>query len=265
MEYPEPYEKCLEHFDTVISAATGVSQGAAGRRSATNKHYWASVLFTRLCGASISLLLLLPRNRLARATIDHWDYAAVAALARQVVETYFAFFYLCVDRVSEEEWQCRWNVFNLHDCMSRIRLFEALKISSDDVKGFEQQLEELRNRLKKNKYFSSLDDRRQRELLRGRSAYLLSQDEIIARLGADTAHFRGLYQFMSAHVHTLPLSFYRIGEERGRGLENRVEKDYICMTLNYLDQYIVRAIREMVELFPGSADKLSEKSRQAVF
>lgn len=265
MEYPKPYEECLEQFDTVISAATGVSQGAAGRRSVTNKHYWASILFTRLCGAGISLLLLLPRNRRIRATIDHWDFAAVAALGRQVVESYFAFFYLCVDRVSKDEWQCRWNVFNLHDCVSRKRLFETLKISGDDVHGFEEQAEELRARLKGNEYFTSLEGKRQREILKGKSAYLLSQDEIIVRLGGDIAHFRGLYQFMSAHVHTYPLSFYRIGKERGRGLENRVEKNYICMTLDYLDEYIVRAVREMVKLFPGSADKLSEKSRKAIF
>ena len=99
MERQDTYAQVLREFDALVSAATAVSQGAAGRPSETSRHYWASVLYTRLCVNSVSLLLLLPQNRFARAQFEHWDFVAVASLARNVFEAYLAFYYLCVDSV----------------------------------------------------------------------------------------------------------------------------------------------------------------------
>lgn len=245
---------------------TAVSQSVSGRPSESNKHYWASILFTRLCTSSVSLLLLLPRNPQVRAKFEHWDFSAVAALGRQIIECYFAYFYLCVDLTSEDEWQSRWNLFNLHDCMSRKRMFENFGSDAEKIKGFIQQAEELKSLLKTNAYFLLLEEKKRNEFLKGNSAYLLSQDEIIDRMGDDATVFRGMYRFLSAHVHSFPLSFYRIGEEdRGRGLENHIDKSYICITLELLDNFLTRATREMGALFPGSSDGLSEACRKVVF
>jgi hypothetical protein len=38
------------------------------------------------------------------------------------METRLNFFYLCVDECLDDEWDCRWNLFNLHDTMARVAL-----------------------------------------------------------------------------------------------------------------------------------------------
>lgn len=265
MDFPESYETQIDKYNLLVGVMTAVSQGAAGRPSETNKHYWASILFTRLCGSSVSLLLLLPRSPRVKADFDNWDFSAVAALGRQILECYLTFFYLCIDATTEDEWNTRWNVFNLHDCTSRIKMFGCFGSKPEEVKEFIERADELKTRLKLNSYFLSLEERKQKEILKGSSAYLLTQDEIITKMGGDTMNFRGIYRFLSAHVHSLPLSFYRIGDQnRGRGLENQIEKNYICFTLEYLCEFLLRAVHEMIVLFPGSDNTLSKTGREFI-
>ncbi len=63
--------------------------------SPTPQQFYASVLFTRLCVIAISLEKLLTTKK-----TDHWDYASVASLTRNILECYLTFFYLCIDSVS---------------------------------------------------------------------------------------------------------------------------------------------------------------------
>src|SRR5262249_22753361 len=136
-------------------------------------HYWASVLFTRVTVNGMSLLLLLPRNRFTVAAFEHWDFAAVASLARNLCECCLTYFYMCVDDVDDEEWGCRWNIFNLHDCLDRQKLFQLLG-SHSQAENFRRIADDLRERLRANSHFASLSERSQKNCLRGRTPYLLT-------------------------------------------------------------------------------------------
>jgi hypothetical protein len=182
------------------------------------------------------------------------------------MECYLAFYYLCVDKVAEDEWNCRWNIFNLHDCLRRRKMFESFGSTEEKLKGFDAQAEELRTRLRENPYFYSLEKQVQVDCLKAKNVYLLTQDDLMKRIGVDTGFFRGLYIFLSSQTHSYPLGFYRTGEDnRGRGLENRVEKNYICSMLSIARFFVRRATREMVELFPDADRGLSATGREAIF
>jgi hypothetical protein len=112
------YRKAIADFDRALSDATNVLQAAAGR-TASGPAWWACLLYTRLCTTGVSLLSLVPGSRLASPFIDHYDFSAVASLARNVWECYFVFFYLAVDTTVGDEWLTRLNVLQLHDCLSR--------------------------------------------------------------------------------------------------------------------------------------------------
>jgi hypothetical protein len=265
MEHSTPYETYLKKYDDLVSAATAASQGAAGRISESARHYWGSAIFTKLCVTAVSLLLLLPRNSRVIGPFEHWDFGAVASLVRNLIECYFTFFYLCVDQVSDEEYNCRWNPFNLHDCLSRKRMFESLGSKEESV-GFDEQSKELQERLLRNSHFRSLDEKKRKEFLKDKTAFLLSQDEIFGRLGEDISHFRGMYRFLAVHVHALPMSFYRMGEQdRGRGLENQVERDYICLSLEFAGHFLRRGIQDLVSLFPSAKENMTEDLQKVVF
>jgi hypothetical protein len=174
-------------------------------------------------------------------------------MTRSILEIRLAFFYLCAEECPREEWECRWNIFNLHDCTARIRLFEEMPNGSPDVTGFNAQADELRDRLNKNIFFTSLPEKDKKKLLNGGHAYLHSLEDIAARAGVDVLTFRWLYKLLSSHVHGLPLSFYRMGEqERGRGIHSEVEEGYTQLCLSFAISLLVAARDEMERLFTGS-------------
>lgn len=251
IETNDRYRGTIASFDDVVTDAARVSLAAAGRHVENPKAWWATVLFTRLCTTSVSLLSLAPTSRFAGKLIEHYDCSAAAALARSVVECYFVFFYLCIDEIEDEEWRTRLNVLYLHDCISRIKMFRDLDPEDDQIPGFEAQAAELRQRLLKLGYFAALREKQRNRFLRGESAMLLSQDDILKKLGVDVAGFRAMYRFLSSHVHSFPLAFSRMGErEQGRGVESELEKGYIANALEFAEDFLRMALSDMLKLFP---------------
>ncbi|KQR10713.1 MULTISPECIES: hypothetical protein [Xanthomonas] len=203
--------------------------------TAPASHFYASVLFTTLCARGVSLAILAPGTSWSKKVTDHWDYASLAVLVRSLLEVR----------------ECRWNIFNLHDCTARIHLFEEMDPNSADIPGFQTQAAELRDRLNSNAFFLALRASDQRKLLHGKSAYLAPLETIAAAAGVEVQQFRWLYKFLSSHVHGLPLSFYRTGQfdERGRGVHCEVEDNYSCLCVSFALTLLVSARDEMEALF----------------
>lgn len=260
------YIESLILFDSTVSAATAISQEIAGRPSPTSAHYYASVLFTRLCTNGVSLLYIAPRSRLVNSEFEHWDFASIASLVRNLIECYLTFYYLCVDTIAQDEWDCRWNLFNLHDCQRRRKLFEHFGSSQEELATWDEQAKDLKERLTSNPFFCSLNRQLQADCLKAKKAFTLSRDDLIARMGLNVSKIRGYYLFLSSQVHSYPLGFYRTGEGgRGRGIENDVEKRYIEWALTSAKFFLQRALKEMISLFPGSESCLSAQGREALF
>jgi hypothetical protein len=248
----ENYKERIDALDNIVHHCIEVSQRFAGIPSSTGSHFYASVLFTSLCSRSVSLLILAPHTSWSEKFIEHWDYASIAGIVRSILEIRLAFFYLCTEKCSREEWECRWNLFNLHDCKSRIRLFEEItnENESDDIEGFKKQADELQSRLNLNKYFMNMSEKQIKKFLKGGDAYLFPLEEIGQRAGIDRQTFRWLYKLLSIHVHGLPMSFYRMGsQERGRGVHSEVEEGYTSLCLSFAISLLVAARDEMEKLF----------------
>ncbi|WP_442961724.1 DUF5677 domain-containing protein [Pseudoalteromonas sp. B62] len=64
--------------------------------------------------------------------VAHWDYSSVASLIRDLIECYLTFYYLCSDKCSSEEWNARWQLMNLHDHLSRVKMFNALGMDYEE-------------------------------------------------------------------------------------------------------------------------------------
>ncbi|MGN6233896.1 MAG: hypothetical protein ACTHNZ_22390, partial [Trinickia sp.] len=151
---PEPSESYLERLrmlDEIVRECIFVSRSYGGIPSPTSQHFYASVLFTLMITKCVSLLMLAPHTPWAEKKIEHWDYSSMTGIARTIIELRVAFYYLCADQCPEDEWQFRWNLFNLHDCTSRIRMFEALE-DAQQVEALRETAEELRSRLLANPF-----------------------------------------------------------------------------------------------------------------
>jgi hypothetical protein len=249
MDLDREYIEQIAKFEKSLSEAVRVSSAAAGRDS-PQPAFWASVLFTRICVTGVSLMSLVPRSRYFRTVKIHYDFAAVASITRNLWECYFVFFYLGVDKTDGDEWLTRLNVLQLHDCLSRHKLFSQLKSTKEYLAGFHVQAQDLRDKINSRAYFQALPEQRRAHILKGEHALLFSQDDLLKRMGEDVDLFRGLYRFLSFHVHSLPVAFYRIGErEQGRGVESEWEKKNIAIALDFARRPLVRATQEMRALF----------------
>ncbi|MBR0558155.1 hypothetical protein J5J10_20880 [Ciceribacter sp. L1K23] len=265
----EPSEKYLESLyvlDSVVRESMSVAKRYEGIPSPTGRHFYASVLFTAMITRGVSMLNLAPHTPWADKRIEHWDYASLAVISRTLIELRVAFHYLCTEECTEAEWQCRWNILNLHDCVSRIRLFEA-KGDAEEVSLLKVQADELRERLKTNEYFQSLDSRRHKKLLHGQSAYLFALEEMAEKAGIALEMFRFLYVLFSSHVHALPMSFYRMGgdnPERGRGLPSEIEQGYSSLCLSFAATLFTATRDEVHTLFEDIVPPTSHAQTEGI-
>jgi hypothetical protein len=249
-ELSADYAESLKVLDGVVRDCITVSRKYAGIASPTGKHFYASVLFTSLISRGVSLAILAPHSPWANKMIEHWDYASAAVIVRTMIELRSAFHYLCVDECSEDEWQCRWNLLNLHDCISRNRLLKSRPGGSEQEQQFELQAEELRNRLKSNAHFVQLSH--QKKLLNGQTAYLFPIEKMAENAGIEKETYRFLHILFSSHVHGLPMSYFRMGEqERGRGVPSPVEEGYTSICLSCAASLLASTRDEVHNLFKG--------------
>ena len=212
------------------------------------QQHFASALFTSIVTRAVSLTFLLPYSEWSQRAFEHGDYASAANIARTIMETRLNFFYLCVDECSENEWDCRWNLFNLHDAVARAALMGVIEDHAQEV-AIVVQADELRVRLRQNLFFNTILPQRRKELLKGKTAHLCSLETLALRAGIELKIFKLMWRFMSAHVHALPLSFYRMtNAERGTGVQTIVEEQYTKMTISFALLLLVGAREEYVRL-----------------
>lgn len=245
------YSNALDRLDGVVRAAMTLSKRCGGIPAASTRHYYASVLFTTLLVRAVSLLQIAPLSKWAQKVIEHWDYASSSVISRTILEIRLCFFYLCVDPCSNDEWKCRWEVMNIHDCAHRMRLFEALG-RDDEVVAHRKVLAELCERIASNSHFKTLAPGQQKNITNGKVAYLKPLEVIAEQSGMKVSEFRLFHVFFSAHVHGLPMSFFRIGEERGRGLPTEAESGYTAMCLELTADLVASCHAEIDVLFRDS-------------
>lgn len=254
----------VDMLDNVVRECMYVSRGYSGIASPSAKHYYASVLFTALITKGVTLAQIMPFTPWVDKKIEHWDYASAAGIVRTMLELRIAFYYLCTDDCDETEWECRWNMFNLHDCVSRIRMFTELE-NIEEVTKLSQAADEIRVRLQGNAFFDILPEKKKKTALNGQSAYLFPLEDIAEKAGVEKSMFRWLYVFLSSHVHALPMSFYRIGEERGRGLPTPVEENHTSMCLSLASTFLVSTrdeIHSLFQDFKARADEIIERENR---
>ena len=253
------YRDIRSEFEECTRRAEAISRAAGGRKLDSSpehqKKLWASVIFTKLTVTAHSLLRIAPRTAPFPETGASWDSSALASLSRNLSECYFVFFYICVDKVSnDDEWLMRLNLMQIRDNMARWRMFRDFDPNHPDMPGFLEHQDDLRKRLEMRQHFVALPSKRQSELLKGERDPF-TQDELLDRMGEDKANFRGIYRHFSAHTHSTPLSFYRMPErDLGRGIETPSEKQLMTLALGVAGRFLRRAIRDMVVFFPDAEE-----------
>lgn len=261
VDAPAEYLERLQSFSDVVADCANVTRRFGGYSSPTSQHFYASVLFTSMCTRATSLAILAPYSEWAKRKFEHWDFASVANVARSIMEFRLNFHYLCIDEIPREEWECRWNVFNLHDCKSRKELFSAFSemTGKESEQDFSEPWADLVARLEKNSHFQALSTGQKKSILNGGKSHLLPLEEIAVKAGIETGLFRFMWKLMSTHAHGLPMSFYRMqNDDRGRGVQTPVEEHYTILLLSFCMSMLVSTRDEFVALMGNIEQKKRE-------
>jgi hypothetical protein len=201
----EYYWIVLPKYIAAVEHAISLSHKVADHSAKSRRHYWASVLFTRLCAAGISVLHMCPGSTTNKAG-THWDFSSLAPLVRCLVQTSIMLFYLGTEVVGEDESRARLLVIQLRDCKERLHLFQNLDADGENMRGFEPAANHIRTELKANPYFSRLQAALRKRLLKGDTASILTDAQILDRLGILDQKGRGFLWFISSHADVSPLA-----------------------------------------------------------
>ncbi|MEW8509047.1 MAG: DUF5677 domain-containing protein [Candidatus Thiodiazotropha sp.] len=243
------YKEIYNIFQVLLEDCKRISIENSGVSSPTSTHYFASLLFTKLCTSGVTTLAICPSPSKVGKNA-HWDCASVASLTRGIIETYLVFFYLCVEKCDPKEWEARWRLLNLHDHMSRLKMFRVMEGADDQVAQFESYSDEVKSDLEKVDYFKSLPNKQKKHYIKGNNAFFKSQDELVESAGGNVKEFRFRYRFLSNHTHSYPMGFYRMAESgRGTGMESEVEIGYTGMCLTWASEYLTKAKSEFSDLW----------------
>lgn len=259
----EHYWIVLPKYIAAVNHAIALSHKIAGYPADSSRKYWASVLFTRLCSAAISILHMCPGSP-ANTGGTHWDFSSLAPLVRSLVQNGLMLFYLGTEAVGEDESRARVLVMQLRDCKERLHLFQNFGARGEKTRGFEVAADHIRTELSSNSYFSRLPARLRKSLMKGDTASILTEDQILDRLGILDLQGRAFLWFISSHADVSPLAYYRTGDNnRGRGEENDADETYIATAVDLACDFVLRADTDMKALFREVPAASSQEPRNA--
>ncbi|MGF7179115.1 DUF5677 domain-containing protein [Tunturiibacter psychrotolerans] len=233
----EQYLKVLKSFRKLSREARWALFQAQGLAGGERRH-WSSVLQIRICLISESIEHLCPDESSPEAA-KHWDFSSIASLSRNLFEA-VAFFNYISTPVSPEVFTFRVLLMEYNDCMNRLRIFRQMDMHDQITRG-EVEAATFQSQLTDDNHFRTLDPHQQKRAMTGLYPTLISLREMAGRVG-QKAETWGIYDYLSTHSHTLPVSFFRITTQSRTGKENESEKALLTGTLEMLVELVDESV-----------------------
>ena len=244
-------------LERIVSLGIKISQRVAGRIE-NHKKGIATILFTRMCTTSVSIIKLSPDN-----FNSHWDCTSLFSLTRNLIEIYHTFYYFSIEDATDDERELRKLVFNLHENKSRADMLYYIA-NEDKEKGAKVE-KKLKQDINGNTFFKQLNPKKQKYLLKGNTAFIIPRETIEERMGNDKNTFKGLYKFLSNQIHSFPMSFTRMTvHQKGKGIASEVEINYSFAALEQNLNYYLEACLNMITLFPELKPDFEESLKKEI-
>lgn len=258
MNHKEYYTNTLRQLEDFLDLAIDVTDATAGQSNVPWNLVRGHQLYNRLTVTCMSFIHLLPENRYFPSNFKFWDFFSAATLARNFIENYYFFFYVCVDEVEPSETEFRLLLLTYHLNNEKFKFYKEAN-KTEILAEFEQNLPNDKRKISEHPFFQKLDRKMQGDILKGIKFKYLSNKEISQRIPFDTSEFEPLYRFFSNQAHSTPWAFFTQDNQRGRGQENEAEVSYITMAIEFVSKYLIAAILDMIKLFPESTNKLDAR------
>lgn len=211
----------FKQFRPILGRALTASANLSDGGISAYRLSQASWIFGSLCIQGMSLEKL-TKDGLEEGGIT-LDHRSIAVIARSMLETSLMTFYLS-EKMTEEEWWLRRLVLDLHDTITRYKMFKHFRDATQnpilkrglagEASDFRAGIDKERDRLRNNEEFKKLTDDRQKKILDGNEIYVSGLRAVVKLAGWNIDEFDGAYAYLSSYLHNAPVSFYR-AEDHG--------------------------------------------------
>jgi hypothetical protein len=250
------YLQSLQTLEALCQMATRLSLDTSGRTDATWREKYGSHIFGKICMTAIAILKLLPKSRfnVAVNNMEIWDISSVCTLARSLIDAYYSFNYLIIEKVDKHELGFRFTLWSLHSESERLKMLELIKSTSNKLDEIRKNIEELTRKLRSNKFYKSLDSKAQKKFSSGEIGIFLTNTQISKNAGVNPNYYKAVYKYLSNYVHTYSFSISQIALFKAGDLESL---RLLQTAVGYCTGYLCLAIRDFTKLFPDQRSNLS--------
>lgn len=231
-------------FAPLVKYASLISHNV-GTHTAKPSRGYATWLFTRAVITSGSLLSLC-EPRPSEYGISYLDHASIAALSRALIENIAVVCYIGDDTVTEDEWECRKYILDLHDYFNRDTFLELLGAPQENL----VLLQRLRERLSMNAHFHTIPPKRQKALLNGEDMFIFGRHRALLVFGWGDDLTKGIYKYLSHQTHSQTMAFQRTIENKLYEPDSAYAKFVAGFSLEFARKALGFGILRMVGLFP---------------
>ena len=169
----------------------------------TLSHSFATAMIGKICVTAMSVQGLFRGHEARR--LPFLDHSSIAILCRTIIESSIMYWYF-TENGSEEEWAFRFQVMKVHDSASRVRLFKGLM--SDEADKQRSILKTLRDELKEMRLFKQRPEPQRVKMRAGEQIYVNGMRSVVGSMNFDERYFDGVYNYLSAQVHSTPISYF---------------------------------------------------------
>lgn len=260
----QDYQNTIDDFQHITNLAVKLYIKTTGREVNSWREECASYTFAKICMHAISLLKLrfkFPKS--ITTSIDSvWDISSIAVLTRSIIDSYYVFYYLSIDKCTKAELEFRRDLWNYHGEYHRFDMLKRIKSKNPKLKELEKYIDTQKAKIVNSSFYKSIPSRDlQRDIKKGKIAILLSNSKLSERAGIDPDFYKAEFNSLSAYTHGHPFAFtqlklFRVNDNKSLSLVTNIFQ--ICTG------YVCYAVRDFVKLFPDQIENLDVRSKGLV-
>jgi hypothetical protein len=245
----------LKYFSEEKAKYTGLLKqahligNAVGNRNTDPLRIISSWLYLRICVTGKTIAEILEPQEHDYGSSRYLDHASIAILCRGLIENVAVLLYVGDANISEDEWECRRSLIDLHDFTNRSAFLTKIKADTAPESP-EETLKLLRQRLEDNAFFQTLSTKRRQKLLEGQEMFVDGRHAAMLALGWGDDLTRGLYKYLSNQAHTLAMSFHRTAENELYKNDSAGSRVVAAFSLTFTRRALGAAALHIIELFP---------------
>jgi hypothetical protein len=245
----------LKYFSDEKSKFAGLLKQAhlisntVGKRNADTLRVISSWLYMRICVTAKTIAEILEPQEHDYGSSRYLDHASIAILSRGLIENVAVLLYVGDANISEDEWECRRSLIDIHDFTNRSAFLTKIKADAPREPP-EETLKLLRQRLEDNAFFQTLPIKKRQKLLEGQEMFVDGRHATMLELGWGDDFTRGLYKYLSNQAHTLAMSFHRTAENELYKNDSAGSRVVAAFSLSFARRALGASALHMIDLFP---------------